>query len=43
MPRILVIEDDDLFRDMITMALEEAGFETLEASQGRTGVILARQ
>ena len=43
MPTILVIEDDELFRDMITMALGEAGFETLEADHGRAGVDLARE
>ncbi len=43
MPKILVIEDDDLFRDMITMALCEAGFETLEAVHGRDGLALARE
>ena len=43
MPTILVIEDDALFRDMIIMALDEAGFETFAASHGRAGLALARE
>ena len=43
MPKILVIEDDPLFRDMIHMALGEAGFDVLEAAHGRDGLARARQ
>lgn len=43
MKKILVVDDDLLFRGMILMALEEAGFETIEADNGQTGITLARE
>ena len=43
MPTILVIEDDPLFRDMIHMALREAGFDVFEAAQGRAGLAMAQE
>ncbi len=42
MPKILVIEDDAIFRDMISMALDGAGFEIEVASHGRAGLEQAR-
>jgi two-component system sensor histidine kinase/response regulator len=42
MPKILVIEDDRGVREMIVVALESAGFEMLQAEDGRVGVDIAR-
>jgi two-component system, OmpR family, phosphate regulon response regulator PhoB len=33
--RILVVEDEDLIRDMVVLALEEEGYEVTSASDGR--------
>jgi two-component system, sensor histidine kinase and response regulator len=41
MPRILVVDDDAALRAMVRMALEEAGYEVTEASDGVAGVHLA--
>ncbi len=38
--RILIIEDEDLIRDMIVLALEEEGYEVITAKDGRTGLNL---
>jgi DNA-binding response OmpR family regulator len=38
MARILVIDDDGLFRELARTALAEAGFEVAEAADGRAGV-----
>ncbi|ACK67427.1 two component transcriptional regulator, winged helix family [Rippkaea orientalis PCC 8801] len=38
--RILVVEDEDVIRDMITIALEEQGYEVITASDGRTALSL---
>lgn len=38
--RILVVEDEDLIRDMITMALEEEGYEVICASSGQEALNL---
>ena len=43
MPTILVIEDDPLFRDMIQMALDESGFDVLQAAHGRAGLAMAQE
>ncbi|MEM1128611.1 MAG: hybrid sensor histidine kinase/response regulator [Bacteroidota bacterium] len=42
MEQILVIDDDKLFREMILLALEEAGYPTIEADGGQEGVERAR-
>ena len=36
--RILLIEDEDLIRDMVTVALEEEGYEVHTASNGRAAL-----
>ncbi|MGP0128504.1 MAG: response regulator transcription factor [cyanobacterium endosymbiont of Rhopalodia musculus] len=36
--RILVVEDEDVIRDMIVIALEEEGYEVVSASDGRTAL-----
>jgi two-component system phosphate regulon response regulator PhoB len=36
-PRILLIEDDDVFRDHVAHALERAGFEVAVATDGEAG------
>ena len=38
MRRILVIDDDDQTRRMLRQALERAGYEVIEARDGREGV-----
>lgn len=42
MPRILVIDDDDLVRGMLRDVLERAGYEVLEAQDGNVGLQLFR-
>jgi CheY-like chemotaxis protein len=41
MPRVLVIDDSDLIRQVAQLALGRAGWETLLAPAGREGVELA--
>ena len=36
--RILLVEDEDLIRDMLVVALEEAGYEVLSVSNGRSAL-----
>jgi signal transduction histidine kinase len=43
MPKILVIDDDELVRDMIVVALRQHGLEALEAADGIEGVQLAKR
>src|SRR5690349_1893724 len=42
MPKILVIDDDELFRLPVVEALRSKSFEVLEASDGASGAQLAR-
>lgn len=42
MSSILVIDDEDLFRESTAQALRRRGFDTLEAGSGREGAELAR-
>lgn len=42
MPRILLVEDNDLNRDMLSRRLQRQGFEVILAGDGRQGVELAR-
>lgn len=42
MPRILVIEDNDMNRDMLTRRLARKGFETVAAADGEQGIAAAR-
>ncbi len=42
MKKILVVEDNISFKEMITGMLKQAGFETLEADNGETALQLAR-
>ena len=41
MNRILLVEDDELNRDMLSRRLQRKGFEVLIATDGRAGVVLA--
>jgi CheY-like chemotaxis protein len=41
MPRILLVEDNEMNRDMLSRRLARKGFEVLIAEDGRTGVDLA--
>lgn len=43
MSSILVIDDEDLFRESTALALRRRGFDTLEAGSGRVGADLARR
>ena len=38
--RILLVEDEDLIRDMIVLALEEEGYEVVTATDGRSALTL---
>ncbi len=38
MSRVLVIDDDGVFRGMVKAGLEEGGFEVAEAADGKAGV-----
>ena len=42
MPRILLVEDNEMNRDMLSRRLERRGFEVVVAVDGRQGVDLAR-
>jgi two-component system cell cycle response regulator DivK len=41
MPKILVVEDNELNRDMLTRRLARKGFETIAAVDGQQGLELA--
>jgi CheY-like chemotaxis protein len=43
MKRILVIDDDDEIRTMISEVLDRSGYETAQAANGNEGMILHRQ
>src|SRR5215469_15690974 len=43
MKRILVIDDESWLREMVHMALEQKGYEVLEAENGATGIDAARK
>ncbi|MDX2096357.1 MAG: response regulator transcription factor [Leptolyngbyaceae cyanobacterium bins.59] len=38
--RVLIVEDEDVIRDMVALALQEEGYETLFAGDGRTALEL---
>jgi two-component system, cell cycle response regulator DivK len=42
MPKILVVEDNELNRDMLTRRLARKGFEALVAVDGQQGITMAR-
>jgi two-component system, cell cycle response regulator DivK len=41
MPKILLVEDNEMNRDMLSRRLERRGFEVILASDGRQGVYMA--
>ena len=43
MPKILVIEDNEMNRDMLTRRLTRKGFEAIAATDGREGIETARK
>lgn len=43
MPRILLIEDDEQLRIMLRQALEQSGYDVLEAANGNEGLSAFRQ
>jgi CheY-like chemotaxis protein len=42
MPKILLVEDNELNRDMLSRRLERRGYEVIMAVDGREGVALAQ-
>lgn len=42
MPKVLVVEDNEMNRDMLTRRLARRGFEAVAAVDGREGVAMAR-
>ena len=40
---VLLVDDDDLFREMLSEALTSEGFEVREASEGHRGIALYAQ
>ncbi|MDX1980931.1 MAG: response regulator [Bryobacteraceae bacterium] len=42
MPRILLVEDNEMNRDMLSRRLERKGYEVIVAADGKTGLELAR-
>ncbi len=42
MPKILVVEDNEMSRDMLTRRLERRGYEVAIAVDGGQGLVLAR-
>jgi CheY-like chemotaxis protein len=43
MPRILVVEDNESSRDMLTRRLERRGYEVVTAPDGAHGISMARE
>jgi CheY-like chemotaxis protein len=43
MPKILIVEDNELNRDMLSRRLERRGYETLVAVDGEEGLEVARR
>jgi two-component system, cell cycle response regulator DivK len=43
MPRILIVEDNELNRDMLSRRLERRGYDTLTAADGQEGLCMARR
>jgi two-component system, cell cycle response regulator DivK len=43
MPKILIVEDNELNRDMLTRRLERRGYEILTAGDGEQGLDIARE
>jgi DNA-binding response OmpR family regulator len=41
--RILVIDDDDLYRRTVSNVLKQSGFDVLEAANGHTGIKIAQK
>jgi CheY-like chemotaxis protein len=42
MPKVLIVEDDEMNRDMLSRRLERRGFSVAIAKDGRQGVEMAR-
>jgi len=38
MPRILIIDDDDIIRRMLRLMLTKAGYDVLDAADGKEGI-----
>ena len=42
MPKLLIVEDNEMNRDMLSRRLERRGFSTIIATDGAAGVAMAR-
>lgn len=42
MPKILLIEDNELNRDMLSRRLQKRGYEVLVAADGQQGIVMAQ-
>jgi len=42
-PRILIVDDDDTIRELVSMALEDEGYATAEARHGLEALAVVRQ
>ncbi|WP_286235695.1 response regulator [Thalassotalea sediminis] len=42
MPKILVVDDSNSIRDMVSFTLKSAGYETVEAKDGKEGLTRAQ-
>jgi CheY-like chemotaxis protein len=43
MPKILLVEDNEMNRDMLTRRLERRGFQVVSAVDGRAGIAMGEQ
>jgi CheY-like chemotaxis protein len=43
MPKILLVEDNEMNRDMLTRRLERRGFQVVSAVDGRAGIAIGEQ
>jgi len=43
MARILIIDDEEMFRQMLRQMLEKAGYEVSEAANGEAGITMFRE
>ena len=43
MPKILLVEDNEMNRDMLTRRLERRGFQVVSAVDGRAGITMGEQ
>ena len=42
MPRILIVEDNEMNRDMLTRRLQSKGYQVITAADGSNGIVVAQ-